>query len=67
MPLDPLIHRCAEAILLADGLLFTAGAGMGVDSGLPDFRGEAGFLESLSHAASGSPSLDVADPSNAFI
>jgi NAD-dependent SIR2 family protein deacetylase len=27
----------------ADGLLVTAGAGMGVDSGLPDFRGEDGF------------------------
>ncbi|GLZ20450.1 hypothetical protein Bpla01_39790 [Burkholderia plantarii] len=27
----------------ADGLLVTAGAGMGVDSGLPDFRGPEGF------------------------
>lgn len=27
----------------ADGLLISAGAGMGVDSGLPDFRGSAGF------------------------
>jgi NAD-dependent SIR2 family protein deacetylase len=27
----------------ADGLLVTAGAGMGVDSGLPDFRGKDGF------------------------
>lgn len=27
----------------ADGLLITAGAGMGVDSGLPDFRGQDGF------------------------
>ncbi|WP_246279130.1 SIR2 family NAD-dependent protein deacylase [Paraburkholderia ultramafica] len=27
----------------ADGLLVTAGAGMGVDSGLPDFRGREGF------------------------
>lgn len=27
----------------ADGLLVTAGAGMGVDSGLPDFRGRDGF------------------------
>ena len=27
----------------ADGLLITAGAGMGVDSGLPDFRGTEGF------------------------
>lgn len=34
---------CAEAIREADGLLVTAGAGMGVDSGLPDFRGTHGF------------------------
>ncbi|MFM0629353.1 SIR2 family NAD-dependent protein deacylase [Paraburkholderia xenovorans] len=27
----------------ADGLLITAGAGIGVDSGLPDFRGRDGF------------------------
>ncbi len=27
----------------ADGLIITAGAGMGVDSGLPDFRGPQGF------------------------
>ena len=27
----------------ADGLLITAGAGMGIDSGLPDFRGAEGF------------------------
>lgn len=26
-----------------DGIVFTAGAGMGVDSGLPDFRGTDGF------------------------
>jgi NAD-dependent SIR2 family protein deacetylase len=32
-----------EAVELADGLLITAGAGMGVDSGLPDFRCENGF------------------------
>ena len=33
----------AELISLADGLLITAGAGMGIDSGLPDFRGIEGF------------------------
>lgn len=38
-----LLRRCAEAIAEADGLLITAGAGMGVDSGLPDFRGTQGF------------------------
>ncbi len=30
-------------IASAGALLFTAGAGMGVDSGLPDFRGPEGF------------------------
>jgi NAD-dependent SIR2 family protein deacetylase len=37
------IHQAAEAIRAADGLLIAAGAGMGVDSGLPDFRGSEGF------------------------
>jgi len=35
--------RAAEAIRGADTLIITAGAGMGVDSGLPDFRGDRGF------------------------
>ena len=39
---DP-IRLAAEAILAADALLIGAGAGMGVDSGLPDFRGHEGF------------------------
>jgi len=33
----------ANAIENARALVITAGAGMGVDSGLPDFRGERGF------------------------
>lgn len=36
-------QRAAQAIREADGLLIAAGAGMGVDSGLPDFRGKNGF------------------------
>ncbi|MBC7433655.1 MAG: NAD-dependent deacetylase [Rubritepida sp.] len=39
-------HACGEAaelIAQADGLMITAGAGMGIDSGLPDFRGDQGF------------------------
>jgi len=36
-------QRCAALIGQAGGLLVTAGAGMGVDSGLPDFRGPQGF------------------------
>lgn len=35
--------RAADLVRHADGLIVTAGAGMGVDSGLPDFRGEGGF------------------------
>lgn len=31
-------HYAAELIRNADGILITAGAGMSVDSGLPDFR-----------------------------
>jgi NAD-dependent SIR2 family protein deacetylase len=37
------ITLATEAIDEADGILITAGAGMGVDSGLPDFRGTDGF------------------------
>jgi NAD-dependent SIR2 family protein deacetylase len=35
--------KAAEVIDSADCLLIIAGAGMGVDSGLPDFRGSQGF------------------------
>ncbi len=37
------IKRARQIIDDADALLITAGAGMGVDSGLPDFRGNSGF------------------------
>src|SRR5271157_4190470 len=37
------IERAAVATREAEALLITAGAGMGVDSGLPDFRGTEGF------------------------
>lgn len=40
---DALFAEAARLIASADGLLITAGAGMGVDSGLPDFRGNAGL------------------------
>lgn len=40
---DLRIERAARTIAAADHLLITAGAGMGVDSGLPDYRGPEGF------------------------
>jgi len=38
-----LIGKACRAIMQADSLVIGAGAGMGVDSGLPDFRGQTGF------------------------
>lgn len=41
--MDELFRRAASALARAESLVITAGAGMGVDSGLPDFRGDQGF------------------------
>jgi NAD-dependent SIR2 family protein deacetylase len=38
-----LLNEVTKLIRRADALLICAGAGMGVDSGLPDFRGNHGF------------------------
>ena len=44
MVMKQALRAAAEAIRQCrSGLLVTAGAGMGVDSGLPDFRGNEGF------------------------
>lgn len=37
------LQLAAELLEQADGVIIAAGAGMGVDSGLPDFRGNEGF------------------------
>lgn len=53
----------AELVAQADALVVGAGAGMGVDSGLPDFRGNAGFWNA--YPALGAARLDftrVASP-----
>lgn len=57
------IHMAAEAIRAADALLITAGAGMGVDSGLPDFRGDEGFWKAYPVMAKlGLSFADMANP-----
>ncbi len=43
MNLEESMHRAAAVIRNARAMVITAGAGMGVDSGLPDFRGNEGF------------------------
>lgn len=66
--------RAATAILKADTLLITAGAGMGVDSGLPDFRGPQGFwkvypqyaAERLSFSDLANPMWFKTDPAKAW-
>lgn len=46
-----------------DALLITAGAGMGVDSGLPDFRGDEGFWRAYPPFRKlGLSFVDLADP-----
>ncbi|WP_341905301.1 Sir2 family NAD-dependent protein deacetylase [Polaromonas sp. YR568] len=41
--IDFRLQKAADLIADADSLVIAAGAGMGVDSGLPDFRGNEGF------------------------
>jgi NAD-dependent SIR2 family protein deacetylase len=43
MPLSEKLKKAADAIRSAKAMVVTSGAGMGVDSGLPDFRGDQGF------------------------
>ncbi len=57
------VRLAAEAIQQADTLLVTAGAGMGVDSGLPDFRGNQGFWQQHPiYAEQGLTFKDLASP-----
>jgi NAD-dependent SIR2 family protein deacetylase len=64
------IERAARLLSRADALLIGAGAGMGVDSGLPDFRGAEGFWRAyppyarlgLEFAAIANPRWFATDP-----
>jgi NAD-dependent SIR2 family protein deacetylase len=57
------LERAAALIAEADALVIAAGAGMGVDSGLPDFRGNAGFWKAYpALAADGTSFMDIASP-----
>lgn len=57
------IQAAAQLLREADGLLITAGAGMGVDSGLPDFRGDQGFWKAYPPLArTGIKFTEIANP-----
>jgi NAD-dependent SIR2 family protein deacetylase len=70
--MDAALCRAAEAIRWADALLIGAGAGMGVDSGLPEFRGDTGFWKAYppfrgrSFAQMSTPHWFHTDPSLAW-
>ncbi|MFL5301313.1 MAG: SIR2 family NAD-dependent protein deacylase [Anaeromyxobacteraceae bacterium] len=55
----------AAAIRSARALVVTAGAGMGVDSGLPDFRGDQGFWKAYPpYERLGISFMDAANPAH---
>jgi NAD-dependent SIR2 family protein deacetylase len=64
-PPDPTaIEQAAALIAQADALVIAAGAGIGVDSGLPDFRGNAGFWKAYPALANdGVGFMEIASPS----
>src|SRR5688572_19136713 len=72
MDLHECCQRAAAAIREADALLIGAGAGMGVDSGLPDFRGNEGFWKAyppfrgMSFASVSNPKWFLSDPAQAW-
>jgi NAD-dependent SIR2 family protein deacetylase len=61
--LKDLIELAAMTIKEADTILISAGAGIGIDSGLPDFRGNDGFWKAYPRLKEENISfMDLADP-----
>jgi len=57
------LEKAARLIETADMMLFVTGAGMGIDSGLPDFRGNQGFWRAYpALARSGIDFISIASP-----
>src|SRR3712207_5697228 len=63
--LAPDLAHAAQLLDEADALLVCAGAGMGVDSGLPDFRGTHGFWKAYpALARAGIAFHEIANPAS---
>lgn len=57
------MKQAADVVRDAEVFIITAGAGMGVDSGLPDFRGDQGFWKAYpAYARLGLSFVDCANP-----
>lgn len=62
-PAPEALVRAADALRESTALVIAAGAGMGVDSGLPDFRGDQGFWNAYPpYAKLGLSFADLANP-----
>src|SRR5262245_50100581 len=60
---DVRLHEAARAIAGAEALVLAAAAGMGVDSGMPDFRGDQGFWNAYpAYAKLGLRFVELANP-----
>lgn len=60
-----MIDLAVTLLARADALLICAGAGMGVDSGLPDFRGDHGFWQAYPpYRRLGLSFVELADPAH---
>lgn len=58
-----MLNQAAQLIRDAEVFVITAGAGMGVDSGLPDFRGDHGFWQAYPpYARLGVSFVEMANP-----
>ena len=63
MVFDDVVKQAARELNDADAVLITAGAGIGVDSGLPDFRGKEGFWKAYPPIAKlGKSFVEMANP-----
>lgn len=64
---DLLIEQAAQIVHDADAIIIAAGAGMGVDSGLPDFRGNSGFWQAYPALAAAGIDFQAAASADSFV
>jgi NAD-dependent SIR2 family protein deacetylase len=65
--IEGLIARAAQMVRDADAIIIAAGAGMGVDSGLPDFRGKSGFWKAYPALAAAGIDFQAAASAASFV
>lgn len=62
-----LIEKAAQIVRDADAIIIATGAGMSVDSGLPDFRGNSGFWNAYPALAAAGIDFQAAASADTFI